>query len=191
MNTMNRLYRYLAVLVVLVSASIACNFALGRVKPTQTPTPLPTETATTQQNSIEDALKAAATPGEIKLVINESQLTSIVAGEIQKQDDVPITDPQVRLQDGQIQFSATVEQQGISLPAEVVMTVQPDANGRPDFKVVSAKIGPFPLPADVKSELETALDEAFTEEIESRAPNTRIESIVISDGVMTVIGRTG
>lgn len=189
---MNRLYRYLAVLIALASASIACNFALGQVKPTETPTPPPpTETVAAQQNSIEDALKAAATPGEIKLVINESQLTSIVTGEIQKQDDVPIADPQVRLRDGQIQFSATVEQQGISLPAEVVMTVQPDANGRPDFKVVSASIGPFPLPADVKSELETALDEAFTEEIESRAPNTRIESIVISDGVMTVIGRTG
>jgi uncharacterized protein YpmS len=188
---MNRVYRYLAVLIVLVSASIACNFAVGRVKPTDTPTPVPTETAKAQKNSIEDALKAAATPGEIKLIVDENQLTSIVAGEIQKQDDVPVTDPQVRLRDGQIQFTATVEQRGISLPAEVVMTVQPDANGHPDFKIVSAKIGPLPLPTNVKSELEAAMDAAFAEEIESRAPNTRIESIVIADGVMTVIGRTG
>jgi hypothetical protein len=188
---MNRAYRYLAVLIVLVSASIACNFAVGRVRPTGTPAPVPTEAVEAHKNSTEDAQEAAPTPGEIKLVIDENQLTSIVAGEIQKQDDVPISNPQVRLRDGQIQFSATVKQQGISLPAEVVMSVQPDVNGHPDFKVVSATIGPFPLPAEVKSQLETALDAAFTEEIESRAPNTRIESIVIADGVMTVIGRTG
>ncbi|MEJ2262021.1 MAG: hypothetical protein P8X95_01150 [Anaerolineales bacterium] len=188
---MNRVHRYLAVLIVLASASIACGFGISSAKPTDTPTPVPTETVEPQKNSIDDVLDAAATPGEIKLVIDEDQLTSIVAGEIRKQDDVPISNPQVRLRNGQIQFNATVEQQGISLPAEVVMNVQPDMNGHPDFKVVSATIGPFPLPADVKSQLETALDVAFTEEIESRAPNTRIESIVIADGVMTVIGRTG
>ena len=74
---MNRVHRYLAVLIVLASASIACGFGISSAKPTDTPTPVPTETVEPQKNSIDDVLDAAATPGEIKLVIDEDQLTTL------------------------------------------------------------------------------------------------------------------
>lgn len=173
--------KFLLVVAVLLLATLACNLGVGRSEPTATPSPPAPQPVET--------LPETPSAEQIKVEITEEQLTSIVASEVQGQDDVPVQDPQVQLRDGQVRFLATVEQQPISLPAEVVMTVQPDATGGVKLDVLSAKIGPLPVPGDVTDELETSLNQALAQEVESRAPNTHIESIVIANGIMTIIGR--
>jgi hypothetical protein len=96
----------------------------------------------------------------------------------------------VRLRDGQIQLSGDVDSQGISAPAEIDIGVSVDVVGRPVLNVVSAKVGPFPVPADMISEFEVILNDSFRDQIESMAPNLHVESILIADGTMTIIGRT-
>jgi hypothetical protein len=92
------------------------------------------------------------------------------------------------LRDGQIQVFGTVEQQNFSGTARVAMTVDLDEEGRPDVNVVSASLGPFPIPQQITDNIESELNEAFTDQLESMAPNTRFESIVIADGKMTITG---
>lgn len=186
---MKKTYWYLVVLAALVLASLACNIGASRIEPTQTSSPMPFENLENLGDSAKETLEAVPSGAQVELEINEQELTSLVAAGIEGQEDTPIEDPEVQLRDGRIRFLATVERQGFNLPAEVVMTVQPDDQGKPEFNIVSATIGPLPLPESVKSELESSLDDAFASQIESRAPNTHIESIVIAGGVMTITGR--
>lgn len=178
---MSKIRNILLVVSVLLLATLACNLGVGRPEPTATPLPAAPEPVET--------LPETPSAEQVKVEISEEQLTSIVASQVQAQEDVPVQDPQVQLRDGQIRFLATVEQQNISLPAEVVMTVQPDAAGSVNLDVLSAKIGPLPVPGSVTDELESSLNQVLAQEIESRAPNTHIESIAIDNGMMTIIGR--
>lgn len=186
MPDMKKTYWYLIVMASLVVASLACNLGASQVEGTATPSPLTPED---MSGPVEETLEGIRSGAQVELEISEQELTSLVAEGIEAQDETPIEDPQVLLRDGQIRFLATVERQGFNLPAEVVMTVQPDDQGKPEFNVVSATIGPLPVPGSVTSELESGLNQTFASEIESRAPNTHIESIVISEGVMTITGR--
>ncbi len=186
---MKKTYWFLVLSLVLIFLSLACNLGAGRLRSAATPTSLPPKNVESLEESLRKAVDEAQTGAEVKLEITEQQMTSFVANEIQRQDETPIDNPRVLLRDGQIKFLATVERQNIALPAEVLMTVQPDGNGRPRFRVDAAKIGPLPVPGNVKSDLESSLDGAFADEIESLTPNTYIESIIIADGVMTITGR--
>lgn len=186
MHSMIKKYRYLMVLASLILASLACNLGASQAERTPTAPPMRLEDLEEMGEATPEGIRSGA---QVELEISEEELTSLVAAGIEGQEDTPIQDPEVQLRDGQIRFLATVERQGFNLPAEVVMTVKPDAQGRPEFNVVSATVGPLPLPESVKSELESSLDEAFADQIESRAPNTHIESIVIAGGLMTITGR--
>jgi hypothetical protein len=187
---MKKTYWYLVVLASLTLASLACNLGASQVENTPTALPVLPEGPGDASGTGEETLEGIQSGAQVELEISEQELTSLVAEGIEAQDEAPIEEPQVQLRDGRIRFLATVQRQGFNLPAEVVMTVQPDAQGKPDFDVVSATIGPLPVPGNVTSELESGLNETFAAEIDSRAPNTRIESIVVSDGIMTITGRT-
>lgn len=180
---------YLAILASLMLAALACNLGASRTEATPTALPASPDSPGDLGQSVEATLEGMPSGAQVELEISEQELTALVAEEMESQDENPIQDPEVQLREGQIRFLATVERQGFGLPAEVVMSVQPDERGRPDFDVLSATIGPLPVPGSVTSELESGLNETFAAEIESRAPNTHIESIVISEGVMTITGR--
>lgn len=189
LHRMNKKIKYLVLALGLVVASLACNFGTRGSQLSQTPTPEPTQVIDSLQDNPDQTLQEPENTEQVTLSITESQLTSLVSNEIQAQDDYPVEDPQVRLQDGQVKFTANVVQQNLSLPAEVVMTVQPDPSGHPQVDVVSAKIGPLPLPGGTVDDLESALNSAFSNQIESEVPDIRIEKIIIANGVMTITGK--
>ena len=83
-----------------------------------------------------------------------------------------------------------MDTQGISAMVRVVIAVSVDPVGRPVLDVVSSSIGPFPVPGELISEVEVIMNRAFQEKIESMAPNMHIESIIIENGTMTIIGRS-
>jgi uncharacterized protein YpmS len=168
--------------------SLACN--LGRNAATPEPTiAVSTEAVESLEEAVDEAFDEAQQTGAINLVITESQLTSIVAFELEKSGSKSITDPQIQLDDGQIHITAQAKATGISAQARIVMEVSVDSAGRPVFEVVSAGIGPIPLPADLVSEIEARINRAFREQIADAAPEMFIESIVIEGGSMRITGR--
>lgn len=176
------------ILSVLAAMSLACN--LGRNAATPEPTiAVSTEAVESLEEAVDEAFDEAQQTGAINLVITESQLTSIVAFELEKSGSKSITDPQIQLDDGQIHITAQAKATGISAQARIVMEVSVDSAGRPVFEVVSAGIGPIPLPADLVSEIEARINRAFREQIADAAPEMFIESIVIEGGSMRITGR--
>lgn len=181
-------YRLMLPMLALLLASLACNLGLSGVATPAPTIPVSTEAAGSLEDALQGAYEEAQESGNLDLVLNEEQLTSMVALELQKQAEQSLRDPQVYLRGGQIQLHGTVEYQNIGLPAQIILTVRVDSQGRADFTVVSASVGPFPVPDNLISSLETNLDQGFSEQMEILAPNTRIENITVEDGYMRITG---
>jgi uncharacterized protein YpmS len=176
----------------LLFASLACNFGgfAPPTAPTEVSTPIPVSTQAVQSLELtaQAAAQQAQTSGKVTLTMDESQLTSLVALELQKQSNPEITEPQVLLRDGQVQLSGNVHHAGMTAPMQLNMTVSADAEGKPHYQVVSAKVGPLPLPDSLLGQLTSQIDSAFNEQIGPEADKIFIESISIADGKMTIVG---
>ena len=177
-------------LVILLLVGMACNL-VNRSEPAATATiPVSTEALDSLEKDLQDAGQQVETTGQATLVIDEQELTSLIAFELQKQDTPIFQDPQVYLRDGQIEILGKVQQGNTMASLKLVLTVSADADGHPDFQLVSAKIGPLPLPDVLLQQISDQLDATFTSKIEPRMENIFIEMITIADGKMTIQGHT-
>jgi len=147
-----------------------------------------TEAVQSLEETAQDAYGNLQQGENIKLTINEAQLTSLVAMKLAESGEQTITNPQIYLRDGKIQVFGTVKTDNLEALAEVIVGVGVNSSGQLDFNIESAKLGPFPLPGNLISQLETRLDIIFQQEIASLAPNTAFDSILIADGQMIIEG---
>jgi uncharacterized protein YpmS len=177
------------ILSILVTASLACYFTGVRQEATPEPVPVTTEAVETLEENAQDAAKAFQDSGEINMEVTEEQLTSLVVFELQKQQDPVLQNPQVYLRDGQVQLRGDVQQGGITAPLEMNMTVSADADGRPQYEVVSAKVGPFPLPQSILDQMTSQIDAVFASQFGEDVDKIYIEQITIADGRMNIQGR--
>lgn len=179
----------LLVAAALFMAILACNLPGSRPNTPASSVPITTEAVQDLEQSVRSAAETAQATGEIEVVVTEAQLTSLVAFELQKQSEPVLANPQVLLRDGQVQLRGDVQQGGLNAPLEMNMTVSVDDQGRPAYKVVSAKLGPFPLPESILDQLTAQIDQAFTSQIGPEVDKMRIDSITIADGEMKIRGR--
>jgi hypothetical protein len=176
------------IIFVLVLSSLACNLSFGRQATPEPLIPLTLEEEESVGGSAEETFQDAETSGMIKLEVSETQLTSLLVGELEKRIGDQITNFQAYLRDGQIQIFGDIDSQGITAPVKVIVDVSVDPAGRPNLHVISSSIGPFPVPGELISEVEVLINKAFQEKIQSMAPNLHIQSIVIENGKMTIYG---
>lgn len=175
--------------MVLAAGAIACRINLGGPElPTET-IPVSTEAVTSLDEAWAAAIKGSEATGSFTMVINESQLTSLVTQSLEKQENPPIRDPQVFLRDGQLQLYGTATRGNLEATVRLIVSVAVDADGYPDIRIVSGDFGPFPLPEDVLNGFSAVIDEAFTGEVGPIATGIRLESIVIDGGLMAITGR--
>jgi uncharacterized protein YpmS len=175
-------------LVILLLVSIACNL-VNRAEPVATEViPVTTEAVNNLEKNIQDAGKDIESSGQTKLTIDEQELTSLIAFELQGQEIQVYQDPQVYLRDGQIKMIGNVQQGNTTAPLESVFNVSANADGRLEYKLVSAKLGPLPLPDFLLEQISTQIDAAFASKIEPQLEDIFIERIDIADGVMTIQG---
>jgi len=182
--------KILLIIFVLALLSLACNYSLRGPKTPEPTIPVTTQAVEDLEENVKNAADEAAKTGRINLTITEYQMTSLLAQQLEQAGIDFLTNPQVTLRDGQIQLTGDVNQESLSAKVTVILAVSVDAAGRPVLDVVSANIGPLPVPEDLISEIQTRLNEAFMGQIRSLAPNLFIESIVIEGGNMTITGRT-
>jgi hypothetical protein len=186
---MERKKWFFILLFVLVAATLACNLNIGGPEPPASPIPVTTEEVENLEESIEEVYEAGVPGSDVTLEITEAQMTSMAAFELQGQDALDVQDPQVYLRDGQIQFFATVAQPNLEAVMNLVLTLDVDAAGNPEFTFVSAKVGPLNVPDSILEDIEFYVDSAFASQIDQMASDINIESITIDDGVMTIVGR--
>lgn len=143
------------------------------------------------------AFEAGATTGVVTLNITEPQITSYLAYRMQsdptfQQTDTKkplITDPQVYLRDGQMKIYGKTQQGMFTANIGIIINVGVDETGQPKIEIASADFGPFPAPNGLKEALTAMIKEAYTGAIGPAATGLRIETIGITDGIMTISGR--
>lgn len=185
---MARFYRITLLLIVVLLASLACN--LGAPRP-GTPTPNVFDPDAGTDPTSPDSSGELPGGEQVEVVLTEQQLTALVDAALQSQNDPPIENPQIRLQKGQIDFTGQTVNQPIQAEVHAVMTVRVDETGQLDFELVSADLGPFPIPQAMLDEIESDMEEALRAELGSRTAGMLIEDITIADGEMTIAGRSG
>jgi uncharacterized protein YpmS len=178
----------LLALVILLLVSMACNL-ITQTEPVATEViPVTTEALDSLEEDIQDAGEQIESSGQATVSVDEQELTSLIAFELAEQEDDIFQDPQVYLRDGKIRMIGNVRQGNTTAPLEMVFTVSATADGRLDYQLESAKLGPLPLPDFLLVEMSEQIDAAFTNKIEPQLEDIFIERINISDGVMTIQG---
>jgi uncharacterized protein YpmS len=174
----------LSILIVLATAAIACNMPSTSRRSTDKPADTastPTEFVLTEPASSE--------AGSVTITLTEGQLNTIVQQALKGQTDQPIEELQVRLESGQVILTGTVNQNGLSLPMRLTLTVDPDGQGGLNYQVTSASVGPLPLPQSLRDQIETMLNQNLQAQVRQLTNNLYIESINIGNGLMTVTGQ--
>jgi hypothetical protein len=205
--------KQLLITIVMLSLVTACTFNAGGPKYPQASIPISPEAVQSLQQAMTDATAQGALSGEFSLTITETQLTSTLAlnltqqnlagpaepaapGEVveqpnpQEQIASVVSNPQVHLQDGQIQIYGTLQYGFVSATGRVVLTVAPDTQGNMMIELTEMDFGSLPLPDGLKSTVSSALTDSINGAFGPITTRFRIESITIADGSMILTGRT-
>jgi len=181
--------KYLIALIALALATLACSVFVGGPDYPATPIPVSTSAVQSLHNQVNQAAATGAATGTITLNITEEQLTSYLAIYLQSQPNLPITDPQVHLQNGQMELLGKVQQGMFSANVSMTMAVSVDQNGQPKIVITQEDFGPLPAPQGLNDAISAFVAEALTGSLGPAATGFRLESISIGNGVMTVTGR--
>ena len=176
-------------LIVLALASLSCSIFIGGPDYPAEPIPVSLEAAESIKEEFKRAVAAGVATGTVTLQINESQLTSYLLVKFAQQNKPLMREPQVYLRDGQMQLFGKVERGIFLANVAMVVDVSVDEAGAPRIQVASADFGPFPAPQGLNDAISAVIAEAFTGSLGPIASGFRIESITISDGLMTLSGR--
>jgi hypothetical protein len=192
MSRTERIGPILLALAALWAASLACTLPGRSAKPPAgyAPIPVTTQAAGELRQNLEVAASEIATSGSTTVVIDEAQLTSILAIELQSQNQLNIQDPQVYLRDGQVQLFGNLQEGKVTAPLKVFLTISADRQGQPQFQVVEAMAGPLPVPKDLLDQFTTQFDQVLGRRINPDDNLLYIDRITIADGKMTITAHT-
>jgi uncharacterized protein YpmS len=176
------------ILSMIILVSLSCTIFVGGPDYPDQQITISTDSVGTLQSSYEQALTQGAFTGQMVISINETQMSSYIALQLEEQTDPFITNPQVYLRDGTIQIYGTATQGYFQATVAIILTARIDEDGSLMIEFSSADFGPLPVPSGLTNLITSMVKEAFTGSIGPVATGIRITSITIQDGVMTITG---
>ena len=186
---MNKKFSVLIIAIVTLLISLACVLNIGGPDYPTTSIPISTEELSNLEQQIQQAVIDGALTGQVTLFISESQITSYLDSKLADQVNPLITNPQVYLQNGEIQIYGSSTRGYFQATVRLVLTTNIDTDGKLILELSSVDFGPFQVPENLKEAITTLVTEAYTGSLGPVATGFKIEGIVISDGMMMIIGR--
>jgi hypothetical protein len=174
----------------LILGILACTINLGGPAFPDRRIPISTESVYELHSAFETAAAANDATGQVRLVISESQLTSLLAVRLETQEQALFSDPQVYLQNGQIRIYGIAQRGFLQASIEIVLTAGIDDQGQLKIELTSADFGPLPTPVGLREAISAIVQEAYTGAVGPAAVGFRLEDVTIADGTMIIIGRT-
>ncbi len=185
----SRKFIILLLLSVTIVSMLACTIFIGGPKYPDRTIPVSSESVSELQTAIAQAWEGGAISNQISFSITEQQITSYLAEKIQQQPKPFITNPQVFLQDNEIQLYGTAKQGNFQATAAVIMTASVDELGELNLEMKSADFGPLPVPSGLLEALTAMVEEAYTGAVGPMATGIRLVNVVVADGIMTITGQ--
>jgi hypothetical protein len=171
----------------IAAAMIACSMPSGPERP-PTPVPLTTEEIQQFEGDLQATLANPAPSGEVTVTITEQQLHSYLIAKLAEDPNLPITNPQVALADGQVEVYGNVNQSGVTANLQVVLKPRIDENGSPKLDVTSINLGPFPVPDTLKERVQAMADDALADSLASAEGRFQVTNVVVTDEAVTITG---
>jgi hypothetical protein len=182
---MSRTFRYIFILPVLILlVGTACKLSSGPTPPRPVPTMPP------QEQRIDQMVQTAQpdpNSGQLTITVTETQITTYIVENLQKDYASILSDPVVVFQPNQVELYGTINSDAITVDGKVVMSVTIDPNGEPVVEILEANFGPFPIPSSLLTNLSTAVDNAIKDSMKDNQSGYRLESITFTTGVATIV----
>ena len=172
----------------LVLVILACTFNIGGPSYPTPPILVSTEAVGELKSSLETAVAAGAQSGQITLTLTESQLTSYLSYKLLGQPHPLFYNPQVYLRAGQLKIYGTVKKGYFQATARIIFNAAIDNQGKLSIELYSADFGPLPIPNGFKEIVTATIQEAYSGALGPIATGFRLQSIMIEDGTMQIIG---
>ncbi len=176
------------VAAVILAAILACTIDVGGPDYPSETVPVSTEAVGEMRSAIQTAVAAGAETGQVTLIISETQLTSYLTYKFESQTNPILRNPQVFLRNNQIQLYGTARSGYLQATARVVMAPAVDENGRLYLELVSADFGPLPAPEGLREAVTVVISEAYTGALGPVATGFRLQTIIVAEGYMLLIG---
>ena len=183
-----KLVQILIGITVLTCASLACSFTVGGPSTPERTNPASNTAAQSLEQIWNTAIENASIAETVTVVFTEEQWTSFIALELTKNQDLPIQDPQVYLQNGQIEVYGKIQQGPITAKIRLDLQASVQDYGQVKLDIVAADFGPIPAPAGLLEALSKVIDETASNSINPETIGVSIESLTIADGTMTITG---
>jgi hypothetical protein len=181
-------------LCVLAAAVLACNMPGPRLGGPEAPAdaPQPSDDALESFNDKWRDLNLATPDGPFSVTFTEAELTSAFAEAITEQqtqgEDVPISDPHVVLEDGQIYLYAQVELDVTKASGLIIAVPSINSQGLVEITITSAEFGPVDVDPLMLDDLASEIERAVNEPILASPFAISLTQVTIQNGEMTILG---
>lgn len=182
-------YRIMGGIVLILMITLACSLPTVSA-PTRPPTsaPLSTEELKQFEETLNDTLNNPDLSGEVSIQITEQQINALVVNSSEPMADFTITEPQIHLTDGKVEFYARITQGTLTAQTQVVLVPVVSGDGQPRLQIESIKLGPLPVPDTLVKQVEDRVNDLFYQSLLSSDSRLKVKSVTITEGLMTVTG---
>jgi uncharacterized protein YpmS len=173
----------------LALASLACNLPARQNDLPPTAQPMSTQELQSLEDQLKATLESTDASGNVTLTITQDQLNSVISSQYANQPDSNVTEPSVVLTDGHVEFYGKYTQSGLTANLKIVFEPKVDETGKPRLNIASITMGGFPVPDTIKNQVGEMTDQAFQNYVDSTAGSFKVETITITEGLMTITGK--
>lgn len=174
------------VLIGMVLPALACSVFLGGPEP-----PGPEITPVGDMDSIEQTWADAVSlsgDGTVVVTFSEAQMTAYLQQKLDANPENTFHTAQVFFRDGRIKVYGMLAGGSVSASAILILRPEVTAEGKIDFILEQAQVGPLTLPSGLLSAVSDVLTEAFTGSVGSLATGFQVKEILVGDGQIAISG---
>jgi uncharacterized protein YpmS len=180
--------RVFILMFVLLLSVLACAQPMQKTETPPTRVPPSTEDALALQAEVATASANFAETGNLSISLTEQQMTGFLIEGLSSQPDVMLTEPQVTLQDGQIQLSGKILFGKINVPVAIVLTPAIQNNAL-IVSVTSANFGIIPIPEKLLTQVTDLINKNLNQTLTMDGRQINVEKVEIANGIMKIIGK--
>ncbi len=138
------------------------------------------------RENFNQALQEASGNNEFRFRITNEEITSLVALELKKRADIPVSNPQIWFTAGKVYMTGKLEGLGpASVPALIVGIPTVNENDQLQVKLDEAKMGSFDVPDSVIENL----TETINETLANIQLNIKVTAIDVLEGELLIAGK--
>jgi len=177
----------LIVIFILASTSLACQFFAGVPQISEKSIKIP-GTSGDFDVQIPGSTIDDQNSRPIAFTLSEAQITEVVAQKLAANPDIPIKDPQIVLDNGQIDVYARFEQSILSANFHLTMKPVVTPSGKLNLVITDTDFGPLALPSALLDTISSTSNSFIADAFTYEGKQYDINSVDIADGYVTVEG---